>query len=116
MTALTSGSRPPMRRMSREKENAVSRPPCAGVPSSMTASGPTSSMASRMWSAISVNAWSQETRFHLPSPRLPARFRGCRTRSGEYSSRLQLAPFWHPMGFMSGTPFSMMGKVPACSS
>jgi hypothetical protein len=53
-----------------------SRPPWPGVPSSMTASGPISWIASRMWSAISVSASSQETRFHFPSPRLPARRSG----------------------------------------
>ena len=26
------------------------------------------------------------------------------------------APFWQPMGFMSGTPASMVAKSPACSS
>jgi hypothetical protein len=37
-------------------------------------------------------------------------------RSSPYNSRLQEPPFWQPMGFMSGTPASITGKVADCSS
>src|SRR3972149_147865 len=42
----------------------------------MMDSGPLTWIASMMASAISLRAWSQETRFHLPWPRSPARLRG----------------------------------------
>ncbi len=82
----------------------------------MMDSGPFSWIVSMMASAISVRACSQEMRFHLPWPRSPDRLRGWRTRSLAYSIWLHMAPFWQPMGFMSGTPCSTVAYVPACSS
>ncbi len=64
-----------------------------GLSSCTTASGPTSSMASRMASAVSQRASSQEIRSQRPSPRSPARRSGYSIRSGASSSRLQARPF-----------------------
>ncbi len=57
--------------------------PTSGVSSVMIDSGPCSSMASSMASAMSVSASSQETGSNLPSPRSPTRLSGWVTRSGE---------------------------------
>jgi hypothetical protein len=78
--------------------------------------GPISSMASRMASAVSANASSQEIRSQRPSPRSPVRRSGKRIRSGASSSRLQASPLWQSSGFMSGTPSSTGSITPAVSS
>jgi hypothetical protein len=57
--------------------------PTSGVKSVTIDSGPCSSMASSIPSAISPRAWSQETRSNSPFPRAPTRLSGCVTRSGE---------------------------------
>ncbi len=75
----------------------------------MIVSGPPSSMASTMASAISPSASSQVIRCHLPPPRSPTRFSGYFSRSEPYMTRLKQEPFWQPRGFMSGTPSSMQG-------
>ena len=72
----TSVWRPPSAFMRRLFSRPAMKPPWAGVLMWIMDSGPTSWMASSMASAMPVRASSQETRFHLPSPRSPARFRG----------------------------------------
>jgi hypothetical protein len=57
--------------------------PTSGVSNVSTDSAPCSWMASSMWSAISVSAWSQEIGSKRPSPRSPTRLSGWVTRSGE---------------------------------
>ena len=52
--------------------------------SQMIPAGPLERSTSMVWSAISRSAWSQEIRFHLPSPRSPARVSGYRSRPASY--------------------------------
>ena len=113
MEPFTSVWMPPMRPMNRLVAGTTAT---SGVPSWTTDSVPTSSMASMTASATSVRASSQVMRSHWPEPRSPTRRMGCRRRSAASICWDQLLPFWHPRGFMSGTPGSNCGKVPATSS
>jgi hypothetical protein len=113
IVASTSSTVPPRVPMKREVAGPVA---IWGLISATIASGPISSMASSMTSAISVSASSHEMRSQRPSPRSPARRSGCRSRSAASCSRLQARPFWQSSGFMSGTPGSTVSSTPAASS
>ena len=113
MVASTSSTVPPSVLMKRAAGIVAA---ISGVPSSTTASGPISSIASRMASAVSSSASSHEMRSQRPSPRSPARRSGCRRRSGESICRLHASPFWQIIGFMSGTPGSTVPSTAAASS
>src|SRR5512139_1498582 len=73
-------------------------------PSSQTAPlPPRRARVSTRAPAISLSASSQPIRFHWPAPRAPTRLSGYRSRVGPSIRSLQLAPFWQPRGFQSGT-------------
>mgnify|MGYP001606538298 CR=1 FL=1 len=116
MSPLVSVLVPPMRLISFSKRKPAVSPPSPAVPAWTIASGPDCCIVSIIVSAICVSASSHDMRSHSPPPRAPLRRIGYGMRVGASSVRLQAAPFWQPIGFMSGTPGSMGGSVPDCSS
>ncbi len=85
---------PPIKRVSRQDgADPLTLPPLPEPNSWMIVSGPSSSIASRVASAISLKASSQVMRCHLPSPRSPLRLSGYFSRSAPYMTWLKHDPF-----------------------